>query len=111
MAMNWRLIRIIGASIAGTAAGIVAINQAWSTLGLPEVATKPYVHEQVDPLKLAQADTTRAVYQLSLAQLQSSLYAAQQDQLKAPSETVTQRIGELQQQINQVQSKLNAPSK
>ena len=94
-------------AIAAVAGAIVAVPPAWSAMGLPEVASKGYVHMEVDPVKMAQDETARAVYQLSLAQLQSSLYAAQQDAQKAPSETVTERIQYLQQQIQMVQSKLN----
>lgn len=97
--------------IGAVATAIIAVPPAWSSLGLPEIASKVFVHQQVDPIKITQADTTRAVYQLSITQLEGSLYAAQLDQIKAPSETVTQRIQELQQQIQQVQQKLAAPAK
>ncbi len=93
--------------ISAVAVAVVAVPPAWSALGLPEVASKVFVHQQVDPVKLAQADTTRAVYQLQLQNLESSLYAAQKDQVTAPSQTVADRIQDLQQQIQQVQSKLN----
>jgi hypothetical protein len=95
-------------TIAAIAAAVVAVPPAWTAIGLPEVASKMFVHEQVDPIKTAQTDTTRAVWSLSLAQLQSSLYAAQQDKIKAPSATVDQRIQDLQQQIQQVQAKISA---
>jgi len=97
----------IAATIAAVAGAIVAVPPAWSALGLPEFASKVFVHEQVDPVKVAQAETTRAVNHLLLEQLRSSLYAAQQDQQKAPSATVDQRIQELQQEIQQTQTKLN----
>lgn len=99
-------------SIAGTVAAvggaIVAVPPAWSALELPIMATRVFVGEQVKPLKLAQADTTKAVWQLQLQSLQSSLYAAKIDQQKAPSATVDQRIQDLEQQIQQTQAKINA---
>src|SRR5579872_2303422 len=104
------------AMVAAVAGAIVAVPPAWSAMGLPELASKFYVMETVKPIRketkevqLAQAETTRALYQLQLQSLQGSLYAAQQDHDKAPSQTVDQRIQELQQEIQQVQTKLNAP--
>lgn len=93
--------------VAAVCGAIVGIPPAWTAVGLPEVATRVFVHEQVDPVRLAQADTTRAVYQLTLSNLESSLYAAQQDQQKAPSQTVDQRVQELKSEIDRVQSKIN----
>lgn len=98
----------ICATIATVAGAVVAVPPAWSALGLPEVASKMFVHTQVDPLKVAQNQTGQAVNQLIMTQLQSSLYAAQQDQIRAPSQTVEQRIQELQQQIQTTQAKINA---
>jgi hypothetical protein len=95
-------------AIAAVAGVVVAVPPAWSALGLPEIASKVFVHTQVDPLKTAQADTTKAVYQLQLSNLQSSLYAAKLDQQKAPSQTVDERIQDLTQQIQDTQAKLNA---
>jgi hypothetical protein len=93
--------------IGTTATAVVAVPAAWDAMGLPEVAMRSYVAPRFAHIELAQADTTRAVYLLSLAQLQSSLYAAQQDATKSPSQTVTERIQQLQQQIEQVQGKIN----
>jgi hypothetical protein len=78
------------------------------------VALKTFVLETIqsrtDPmlqteskLLIAQAQTTQTLNQIYLSQLQSSLYSAQQDQQKAPSHTVDQRIEELQQQIKDLQ--------
>lgn len=103
-----RRITTLCAMVAAVCGAIVGVPPAWSALGLPEVASKVFVHAQVDPIKSAQADTSKAVNQLILTQLQSSLYAAQQDQIKAPSQTVNQRIQELQLQIQAVQSKITA---
>ena len=94
------------ALITAVASSVVAVPPAWTAMGLPEVASKTFVHSEVDPVKVAQSDTTRAVYLLTLNQLQSSLYAAQQDQIKAPSATVDQRIADLQNQIAAIQAKL-----
>jgi polyhydroxyalkanoate synthesis regulator phasin len=96
------------ALITATATAIVAVPPAWQAMGLPEAASKSYVHEQVDPVKLIQADTSKAINILTLNQLQSSLYAAQQDMAKAPSATVQQRIDDLQRQIADMQAKINA---
>lgn len=94
--------------IAAVGGAVIAVPPAWSSLGLPEVASKVFVHAQVDPIKSAQADTSKAVNQLILTQLESSLYAAQQDAIKAPSQTVDQRIQDLQSQIQSIQSKISA---
>jgi len=96
------------ALITATATAIVAVPPAWEAMGLPEAASKTFVHEQVDPVKLIQVDTARAINTLALNQLQSSLYAAQQDMAKAPSATVQQRINDLQRQISDIQAKINA---
>ncbi len=103
-----RTLTSIFSLIAASCGAIVAVPPAWSGLGLPEVASKVFVHQVVDPVRLAQADTTKAVYLLTLQQLQSSLYAAEQDKAKSPSHTVDERIDELTQQIQQTQAKLNA---
>ena len=97
--------------IAAIAGAIVAVPPAWDALALPEIATHVFVHQLVDPMQVAQNETTRAVYQLQLQNLQGSLYAAQRDQETAPSQTVTQRIQDLQQQIQKTQQKLNAPGR
>ncbi len=86
---------------------VVAMPPAWTMIGLPEPASKVFVHEQVNPLKTAQADTTKAVWQLQLQNLRSSLYAAKLDQQKAPSPTVDQRVQDLEQEIQQTQTKIN----
>lgn len=96
----------IFALITAAATSIVAVPPAWTAMGLPEVASKAFVHSEVDPVKVAQSDTTRAVYLLTLNQLQSSLYAAQQDQIKSPSATVDQRVQDLKGQIDAIQAKL-----
>jgi len=96
------------ALITATATAVVAVPPAWQAMGLPEVASKVFVHEQVDPVKLIQMDTAKAVDLLSLNQLKSSLYSAQQDMAKAPSPTVQQRIDDLKQQITDLQAKINA---
>ena len=96
-------------SVIGVACGTVAaIPPAWSALELPVIATHLFVNHQIEPIRLAQADTTRAVWQLQLQNLQSSLYAAKIDQQKAPSPTVDQRIDALQQEIQRTQAKINA---
>jgi hypothetical protein len=94
--------------VAAVAGVTTAVPPAWDAAGLPEFATRFYVHAEVDPIKVAQADTTKAVNQLLLTQLQSALYAAQMDAAKAPSQTVTDRINDLQSQIAATQAKLSA---
>lgn len=101
-----RTVTSIAALITAIASSIVAVPPAWTALGLPEVASKTYVHSEVEPVRLAQSDTTRAVYLLTLNQLQSSLYAAQQDQIKNPSATVDQRVQDLKSQIDAIQAKI-----
>ncbi len=102
-----RTITSIAGTVAAVAGAIVAVPPAWTAMDLPEVATKHFVHGEVSPLKLSQADTTKAVLQLQLQNLRSSLYAAKLDQQKAPSVTVDQRVQDLEQEIQAVQSKIN----
>ena len=94
--------------ITGVTGAIIGVSTAWTTLGLPEIATKLYVLTVVAPIKTAQSATTQAVNQLLLAQLEAQLYAAQQDELKSPSPTVEQRITELQDQITALKAKIAA---
>jgi len=94
---------------------IVGIGPATSKLlDLQPIALKTYVldsiQSKIDPmlqteskLLIAQAQTTSTLNQIYLSQLQASLYAAQQDEQKAPSHTVQQRIDDLQQQIKDLQ--------
>lgn len=103
-----RTLTSILALITATATAVVAVPPAWQAMGLPEAASKSFVHEQVDPVKLIQVDTAKAINVLTLNQLQSSLYAAQQDMAKAPSDTVKQRVDDLQRQIADIQAKINA---
>jgi len=102
------------AAIAAVAGAIVAVPPAWSALGLPEVASRTFVHDHVQTiinpmlqteskLLVAQAQTTAALNQILLTQLQGSLYAAQKDMAAAPSDTVRQRIDDLQKQIEDLQ--------
>jgi hypothetical protein len=103
------------ALITATATAIVAVPPAWSALGLPEVASKLFVldriQEKIDPmlqteskLLVAQAQQSSTLNQILLSQLQSSLYSAQQDMKVAPSQTVQQRIDDLQRQIQNLQT-------
>src|ERR1700688_2940762 len=73
------------ATITAAATAIVAVPPAWEAMGLPEVASRGFVaaHVQktIDPmlqteskLLIAQAQTTSALNQILLTQLQSSLY-------------------------------------
>jgi hypothetical protein len=101
--------------IAALCGAIVGVGPAMSKLAdWQPVALKTFVLETIqnrtDPmlqteskLLIAQAQTTQTLNQIYLSQLQSSLYSAQQDQQKAPSHTVDQRIEELQQQIKDLQ--------
>ncbi|HMG78731.1 MAG TPA: hypothetical protein VK591_08615 [Xanthobacteraceae bacterium] len=100
--------------VAAIAGAVVAIPPAWSTLGLPEVASKTFVNATLQPIlddnakiHVTQATTAQAVNQLLLAQYQAQLYQAQKDKIAAPSPTVDQRIEELQQQIATIQAKIN----
>lgn len=111
MAVNWKWVTSIAATAAAVCGAIVAIPPAWTAMGLPQVAMRSYVDPKFEHYDIAQADTTRALYQLQMQNLESSLYAAQKDQTTSPSQTVDQRIQELQQQIQQTQQKLNTPSR
>jgi hypothetical protein len=102
-----KTITSISGMIAAIAGAVVAVPPAWSALGLPAVASQVFVHSLVDPLQIAQNQTTDAINQLLLSQLQGQLYQAQQDRAKAPSATVDQRIQQLEQQIQQTQAKIN----
>src|ERR1700719_972043 len=100
-----RTVTSVFSLIAAIAGSVVSVPPAWTAMGLPEVASKVFVlvkiQENIDPmlkteskLLIAQAQTTQTLNQIYLSQLQSSLYAAQQDEQKAPSHTVEQRIEE-----------------
>lgn len=103
-----RTITSIAALIAAVGGAVGAVPPAWSALDLPVPATRIFVRHEIDPVKTAQADSTKAIWQLQLQNLESSLYAAKQDQQKAPSQTVDQRVHELEQSIQQTQSKINS---
>ena len=100
--------------IAAVAGAVVAVPPAWEAMGLPEVASKVFVSEKIKPIEedskqihLAQAATTKAVYQLTMIQLQNQLYQAMKDKVSAPSPTVDQQIEVLQDQIRDLQTKIN----
>jgi hypothetical protein len=87
-------------------------------MGLPEVASKTFVQtsvqEKINPmlqteskLLIAQAQTTTALNQILLQQLQSSLYSAQKDMVTAPSQTVQERIDALNKQIHDLETVSN----
>ncbi len=101
--------------IAAAAGAVVAVPPAWSALGLPEIASRVFVLDHVQKtinpmlqteakLLIAQAQTTTALNQILLTQLQSSLYAAQRDMAAAPSQTVQERIDSLNRQIHDLQT-------
>ena len=104
------------AMIAAITGAIVGISAASPVLAeWQPIAFKTYVEERItkktDPmlqteskLLIAQAQTTSALNQILLTQLQSSLYAAQRDQAAAPSQTVQERIDELNKQIADLKS-------
>lgn len=105
-----KTITSVFATITAAATSVVAVPPAWEAMGLPEVASRTFVHDHVqktiDPmlqteskLLIAQAQTTVALNQILLQQLQSSLYAAEKDMAAAPSQTVQERIDALQKQI------------
>lgn len=105
-----KTITSVFATITAAATSVVAVPPAWEAMGLPEVASRTFVHDHVqktiDPmlqteskLLIAQAQTTAALNQILLQQLQSSLYAAEKDMAAAPSQTVQERIDALQKQI------------
>ena len=95
----------LGLLVAGSSA-IVGVPPAWTALGLPD-ATKTWTLAQLKPMAEAQNATTRAVDQLLLNQLKSSLYQAKRDKEAAPSTTVDQRIEDIKQEIDRIQTKLN----
>jgi hypothetical protein len=103
------------AFVAAAAGAVTAVPPAWSSMGLPEVAFKTYVmaaiQAKIDPmlqteskLLVAQAQQQQTLNQILLSQLQSSLYSAQHDMQVAPSDTVRQRIDDLQRQIQALQT-------
>ncbi len=58
---------------------------------------------------MAQADSTKAIWQLQLQNLRSSLYAAKLDQAKAPgTPTIDERVQDLTKQIEQTEAKINS---
>ena len=76
------------------------LNAIWGT-GLRKTVTS------ICTIHLAQAATTKAVYQLTMIQLQNQLYQAMKDKVSAPSPTVDQQIEVLQDQIRDLQTKIN----
>jgi hypothetical protein len=108
-------ITAIAGTIAAVAGAVVAVPPAWSALDLPEIASRRFVYDHVQAiinpmlqteskLLIAQAQTTAALNQILLTQLQSSLYAAQKDMATAPSQTVQERIDALNRQIHDLQT-------
>jgi hypothetical protein len=106
------------ALIAAMAGSVVSVPPAWTAMGLPEVASKVFVHDQIqtktDPmlqteskLLVAQAQQQQTLNQILLSQLQSSLYSAQRDMASAPSDTVRARIDDLNRQIRDLQTTAN----
>ena len=106
------------ATVTAAATAVVAVPPAWEAMGLPEVASKVFVQasvqEKINPmlqteskLLVAQAQTTSTLNQILLQQLQSSLYSAQKDMASAPSQTVQERIDELNKQIHDLQTTSN----
>lgn len=96
---------------------VVAVPQATAVVyEWQPVAFKTFVlaaiQSKIDPmlqveskLLLAQAQQQQTLNQIYLSQLQSSLYAAQQDMDKSPSHTVQERIDQIKQQIQDLQTK------
>ena len=101
-------ITLTAGTLSAVGAAVTTVPPAWSALGLPEAASKAYVHERVEPLRMAQTATATAVDRLLKSQLETQLYAAQQDPAAKTSPTVQQRVQELQQQIDDVARRLNA---
>jgi hypothetical protein len=57
----------IAGGIAGSATMVTAVPPAWTALGLPEVASRHWVMENVHhPMKVAQSHTQRQVMELQL---------------------------------------------
>ena len=112
-----------GFGVVGAAAtAIVTVPPAWAMLGLPQVAFHSYVDEQIEkaahPLKLAQNQTqqavdrtTASVDRLLLNQAKRDLYEAQKDPAAATSPVVQSRIQDIQDEIRQTQSRVDAASR
>ena len=105
--------------IAALGGAVVAVPPAWTALSLPEIATRGYVHQSVDPIKAAQTElresNTKAINRLYRSQLElyksqlvEALFRAQHDPTSATSETAQEHIRDLQDKINEVTSKINA---
>jgi len=101
-----KTITSIVTTLTALCAFVVAVPPAWSALGLWTPASREYVDHKVRPVEWRMAQTAAAVYQLTLTQLESALYAAQHDPAAATSPVVQQRIEELQRQIAAVQRQL-----
>jgi polyhydroxyalkanoate synthesis regulator phasin len=94
---------------------IIGVPLAWSAIGLPEVASKMFVHDKIleitNPmlqteakLLIAQQQQQSTLNQILLQQLQSSLYSAEKDMAASPSQTVQERIDALKKQIQDLQT-------
>jgi hypothetical protein len=106
----------IFALVTAFASSIVAIPPAVALVAdWQPIAFKTYVLDRIQTtinpmlqteskLLIAQAQTTAALNAILLTQLQSSLYAAQKDMQTAPSQTVQERINDLNKQIHDLQT-------
>lgn len=106
-----KIFTIVFPAIGGTAGMVVAVPPAWSMLGLFEPASKTYVRNYVEPIKLAQNSTNIAVDRLLLAQLETALYQAQQDPAANNSRVIQERIRELQSQIEDAKHRIALASR
>jgi len=104
----------IAGMVAAVAGAVVAVPPAWEAMGLPEVASRNYVHETVRPIQLVQDKTSatldrlyKSQLELYRSQLQDQLFRAQQDPAQN-SPTVQQRVQDLHGQIEEVTKKIDA---
>lgn len=117
---NWRKAATsFLAFVAAVAGAVTAIPPAWTAIGLPEVASKRYVHETVDPVRIAQMEAqeklNKAVNRLYRSQLElyksqigEALFRAQHDPTITTSETAQEHVRELQEKLSEATSRLNA---
>lgn len=107
------------AFIAAFCGAVAGLPPAWTAVGLPVPASREYVSQIIEPVKLAQIENhttlTKAVNRLYRSQLElyksqltEALFRAEHDPAAATSGTVQEHIHDLQDKLSEATSKLNA---
>lgn len=95
-----KAITALAATISAICGAIVALPPAWSSMGLPELATRQWTRAEIyQPIKTAQSSTTRQVIDLQidiangkLDQLDNSRAQLDVERLKATDDAIKARV-------------------